>query len=278
MTRSRSPAGKSFSGRDDRKRSARKRIDEARPNTADFIIGGRNSVIEALAAGVVTKLFIKTGKRDGRLLEILEAAKKVSLPVEEADDETLDRMTGFIRHQGVAACLQPFAYANLNEILRRTEGTSPFFILLDGVEDVRNLGAIVRTAECAGAAAVLLPKHKSPPVTAAAFKTSAGAFSYLPVCQTGNIRQTLEAFKKQGYWITGADMEGTSLFEKPDLTGPLVIVMGAEGKGLSPLTKKLCDFFVSIPMRGRVSSLNVSVAAALIMYEAARQRGEKRHA
>lgn len=277
MNRSRTPAGKPFSGKD-RKRRAAGRIEKACQSTKEFIIGGRNAVMEALAAGMATKIFVKPGKKDGRLLEILEAAKKASLPIGEADDEELFRMTGLARHQGVAACLRPFQYADLQEILRRNEGTNPFFILLDGIEDVRNLGAMVRTAECAGAAAVLLPKHKSPPVTAAAFKTSAGAFSYLPVCQTGNIRQTLEAMKKRGYWIAGADMEGESLFDGPDLTGPLVIVMGAEGKGLSPLTKTLCDFFVSIPMQGHVSSLNVSVAAALIMYEAARQRGEKNHA
>lgn len=277
MNRSRGSGEKSFTSGRDRRRRAR-RTEESCVDSKEFIIGGRNSVMEALAAGMATKIFVKEGKKDGRLLEILETAKKASLPVEEADDAMLSRMTGLARHQGVAACLRPFQYADLHEVLQRTEGTTPFFILLDGVEDVRNLGAIVRTAECAGAAAVLLPKHKSPPITAAAFKTSAGAFSYLPVCQTGNVRQTLEGMKKQGYWIAGADMEGTSLFEQLDLTGPLVIVMGAEGKGLSPLTKKLCDFFVSIPMRGHVSSLNVSVAAALIMYEAVRQRGKKTHA
>lgn len=237
-----------------------------------FIIGGRNPVIEAIGAGSVKKIFVKTGKKDSRLQEIIKIAQSSSIPVDEAEEATLDHITGYIRHQGIAASLKPFQYADLNAILRRTEGNNPFFILLDGVEDVRNLGAIVRTAECAGAAAVLLPKHKSPPVTAAAFKTAAGSFSHLPVCQIGNIRQTLVDLKKNGFWVAGADMEGKSLFEQPDLTAPLVIVMGAEGKGITPLTKKMCDFFVSIPMAGHVSSLNVSVAAALIMYEAARQR------
>lgn len=177
-------------------------------------------------------------------------------------------------HQGIAALLKPYEYADLDSVLSEWEGKSPILILLDGLEDVRNLGAIVRTAECAGAAAVLLPKHKSPPVTAAAMKTAAGAFAYLPVCQTGNIRQTLEFLKGKGFWVVGADMDGEDLYYEANLKGPLVIVMGAEGKGVSPLTKKLCDFCVRIPMKGKVSSLNVSVAAALLIYEAARQRSQ----
>ena len=233
---------------------------------------GRNSVTEFLQAGRVRKLFVKKGKKDERLLHLLELAQKKQVPMEEVDDSRLDDMAGGVVHQGIAALLKPYEYADLDQVLADWEGKDPILILLDGLEDVRNLGAIVRTAECAGAAGVLLPKHKSPPVTAAAMKTAAGAFAYLPVCQTGNIRQTLEMLKDKGFWVVGADMDGESLYYEANLKGPLVIVMGAEGKGVSPLTRKLCDFCVRIPMKGKVSSLNVSVAAALLIYEAAKQR------
>jgi len=236
-----------------------------------FIIGGRNSVTEALRAGEVRFLYVKKGKKDGRLMDLIAEAESRKISVEEIEEETLDVMTDHIRHQGVAAKLAPFEYADLDEVLAKNTTTDPILILLDGVEDVRNLGAIVRTAECAGALAVLLPQHKSPPVTPAAIKTAAGAFAYLPVCRTGNIRQTLEALKEKGFWVVGADMDGENLYTA-NLKGPVVLVMGAEGKGLSPLTKKLCDFCVSIPMKGKVSSLNVSVAAALLIYEAVRVR------
>lgn len=233
---------------------------------------GRNSVTEFLQAGRVRKLFVKKGKKDERLLHLLELAQKKQVPMEEVEDNRLEDMAGGVVHQGIAALLKPYEYADLDQVLTEWEGKAPILILLDGLEDVRNLGAIVRTAECAGAAGVLLPKHKSPPVTAAAMKTAAGAFAYLPVCQTGNIRQTLEMLKKKGFWVVGADMDGESLYYEANLKGPLVIVMGAEGKGVSPLTRKLCDFCVRIPMKGKVSSLNVSVAAALLIYEAAKQR------
>ena len=234
-------------------------------------IGGRNSVLESLRAGQVKKVFIKPGKKDSRLLALANEAERFGISVIEAEERELDRLAEGVRHQGVAASLKPYAYADLEEVLSSCGRKDPLLILLDGVEDVRNIGAIVRTAECAGAAAVLLPKHRSSPVTAAAMKTAAGAFAYLPVCQIGNIRQTLEKLKKRGFWAVGADMDGGDLYQA-DLKGPLVIVMGAEGKGISPLTKRMCDFCVRIPMRGKVSSLNVSVAAALLMYEAVRQR------
>lgn len=244
--------------------------ESGREETAYFI-GGRNSVAEALRAGQVKKIFVKSGKKDGRLSALAEEAKRLGAAVLETEEEELNRLTDGIRHQGVAALLKPYEYAVLEEVLASSIEEDPILILLDGVEDVRNIGAIVRTAECAGAAAVLLPKHKSSPVTAAAMKTAAGAFAYLPVCQIGNIRQTLEKLKEKGFWVVGADMDGDNLYEA-NLKGPLVIVMGAEGKGVSPLTKKMCDFCVRIPMKGKVSSLNVSVAAALLLYEAIRQR------
>lgn len=258
------------SGRDGRKKRPLKKEGSA----DSLFICGRNSVSEFLKSRGVRKVFLKEGKKDDRLLSLAALAEKQGVPVEEVKEDRLDDMAGGVVHQGIAALLKPYEYADLDRVLSDWEGKSPILILLDGLEDVRNLGAIVRTAECAGAAAVLLPKHKSPPVTAAAMKTAAGAFAYLPVCQTGNIRQTLEMLKEKGFWVVGADMDGESLYYDANLKGPLVIVMGAEGKGVSPLTRKMCDFCVRIPMKGHVSSLNVSVAAALLIYEAAKQRAQ----
>lgn len=256
-------------------RDGRKKRPLKKEGSSDsFLICGRNSVSEFLKSRGVRRVFLKEGKKDDRLLSLAALAEKQGVPVEEVKEEKLDDMSGGVVHQGIAAMLKPYEYADLDRVLADWEGKSPILILLDGLEDVRNLGAIVRTAECAGAAAVLLPKHKSPPVTAAAMKTAAGAFAYLPVCQTGNIRQTLEMLKEKGFWVVGADMDGESLYYEANLKGPLVIVMGAEGKGVSPLTRKMCDFCVRIPMKGKVSSLNVSVAAALLIYEAAKQRDE----
>lgn len=259
--------------RNERKRRTFQKPDLSYHKEPSYLVaGGRNAVMEALRSGQVKKLFVKKGKKDARLLSLLENARALGISCEEKETDELDRMTEGIVHQGIAAELKPYEYADLDKVLAEGKRKDPFLILLDGVEDVRNLGAIVRTAECAGATAVLLPRHKSPPVTPAAMKTAAGAFMYLPVCQTGNISQTLKKLKKKGFWVVGADMDGKELFDEANLKGPLVIVMGAEGKGISPLTKKMCDFIVRIPLMGHVSSLNVSVAAALIMYAAARQR------
>lgn len=233
---------------------------------------GRNSVMEFLRAGKVRQIYLKSGRHDERLQEILEEAKSRAVPIKEVEEEELDSMSGGVVHQGIAALLFFYEYQDMNAVIKKWEGKDPIFILLDGVEDVRNLGAIVRTAECAGAACVLLPNHKSSPVTAAAMKTAAGAFAYLPVCRIGNIQQTLKYLKEKGFWVVGTDMDGESLYYEANLKGPLVIVMGAEGKGMSPLTRRMCDFCVRIPMKGKVSSLNVSVAAALLLYEAVKQR------
>ena len=233
---------------------------------------GRNSVMEFLRAGKVRQIYLKSGRHDERLQEILEEAKSRAVPIKEVEEEELDSMSGGVVHQGIAALLFPYEYQDMNAVIKKWEGKDPIFILLDGVEDVRNLGAIVRTAECAGAACVLLPNHKSSPVTAAAMKTAAGAFAYLPVCRIGNIQQTLKYLKEKGFWVVGTDMDGESLYYEANLKGPLVIVMGAEGKGMSPLTRRMCDLCVRIPMKGKVSSLNVSVAAALLLYEAVKQR------
>lgn len=234
--------------------------------------GGRNSVTEALKSDLVKKLYVKAGKKDERLQELLAMAGERQVPVEEREEARLSRMVPDLIHQGIVAEIKPYEYKDLDTVLSSWKGKDPFVILLDGLEDVRNLGAIIRSAECAGAAAVLLPEHRSCQVTYAAMKTAAGACAYLPVCRIGNIRQTLEHLKEEGFWVVGTDMDGESLYDEANLKGPLCIVMGAEGKGMTRLTREMCDFCVRIPMKGHVSSLNVSVAAALLMYEAARQR------
>ena len=162
---------------------------------------GRNSVMEFLRAGKVRQIYLKSGRHDERLQEILEEAKSRAVPIKEVEEEELDSMSGGVVHQGIAALLFPYEYQDMNAVIKKWEGKDPIFILLDGVEDVRNLGAIVRTAECAVAACVLLPNHKSSPVTAAAMKTAAGAFAYLPVCRIGNIQQTLKYLKEKGLAI-----------------------------------------------------------------------------
>lgn len=255
-----------------RRNPAQNRGERKHDIDTSLVTYGRNSVMEFLRAGKVRQIYLKSGRHDERLQEILEEAKSRAVPIKEVEEEELDSMSGGVVHQGIAALLFPYEYQDMNAVIKKWEGKDPIFILLDGVEDVRNLGAIVRTAECAGAACVLLPNHKSSPVTAAAMKTAAGAFAYLPVCRIGNIQQTLKYLKEKGFWVVGTDMDGESLYYEANLKGPLVIVMGAEGKGMSPLTRRMCDFCVRIPMKGKVSSLNVSVAAALLLYEAVKQR------
>lgn len=239
---------------------------------SQYFAGGRNSVTEALKSDLVKKIYVKAGKKDERLTAILDMAGERHISIEEKEEAQLSRMVPDLIHQGIVAEIKPYEYKDLDTVLAAWKGKDPFVILLDGLEDVRNLGAIIRTAECAGAAAVLLPEHRSCQVTYATMKTAAGACAYLPVCRIGNIRQTLEHLKEEGFWVVGTDMDGESLYDEANLKGPLCIVMGAEGKGMTRLTRELCDFCVRIPMVGKVSSLNVSVAAALLMYEAARQR------
>ncbi len=259
------------------KKTERKKIFSSHPQSAprdeERYVGGRNAATEAITAGLVVRLFVKKGAWDERLREIVSLAKEHGVPTEETEAKALDAMVPDLRHQGVVAEITPYQYHDLDAVLSNWEGRDPFLILLDGVEDVRNLGAIIRTAECAGAAAVLIPEHRSAKVTYATMKTAAGACAYLPVCRIGNIRRTLEALKDKGFWVVGTAMDGESNYFEANLTGPLVIVMGAEGKGMSPLTRKTCDFCVRIPMKGRTESLNVSVAAALLLFEAAKQRG-----
>ena len=198
----------------------------------------------------------------------------VPVPVETVPREKLDRLAGGLRHQGVAAQGTPVPLADLDTVLGkiREEGKTPFLLLLDELQDPQNVGALIRTANSAGVQGVLLPQRRSCPLNAVVARISAGAVEHIPIIPIGNIVQTMKKLKKQGFWIVGADMDGKDLYFDADLKGPLVLVVGAEGNGLGRLVKEQCDFIVRIPMLGQVSSLNASVAGAILMYEIVRQR------
>ncbi|MBR5363530.1 MAG: 23S rRNA (guanosine(2251)-2'-O)-methyltransferase RlmB [Oscillospiraceae bacterium] len=239
-----------------------------------YIIG-RNAVTEALKAGSpINQIFVAS--MNGSLGAICSAARKQGIPVKVTDARKLDSMAGG-NHQGVCAegaCAQ---YATVAEILAVSEkkGAKPFLILCDGIEDPHNLGAIIRTAEASGADGIILPKRRSASLTQTVFKTSAGAASWLPVARVSNLATEMIALKKQGLWFYGADMNGAPA-TKTDLKGAIGLVIGSEGFGLSEPVKAQCDGIISLPMFGKVNSLNASVAAGILMYEAIRQRSEER--
>ncbi|EAX46653.1 RNA methyltransferase, TrmH family, group 3 [Thermosinus carboxydivorans Nor1] len=242
------------------------------------IIAGRNVVMEALRSGrAINKILVAKGERHGLMREIVGLAREQGLVVQEVDAAKLDALAMGVRHQGVVAMVAPVAYVDVDEILvqAQTKGEAPFLVLLDELEDPHNVGAILRTADATGVHGVLLPKRRSCPLSATVAKTSAGAIEYVPVARIGNIVQTLEKLKKAGLWVVGADMAGDKAYYETDLTGPLVVVVGSEGRGMGRLTREACDFLVRIPMRGRLSSLNASVACSLILYEVLRQREMK---
>ena len=239
------------------------------------IIEGRNAVIEALRAGrPIDKIFIAKGERDRTLGHIAARARDAGVPVVEADSRKLDAMSPFGAHQGVIAQAAVRAYCTLEELLAvaHERGETPFLIACDEVSDPHNLGAIIRTAECAGAHGVIIPKRRSAGLTATVDKTSAGAAEHMAVARVANLPSALEALKKQGLWIYGAAAEGSAPLWKTDFTGPVCMVIGSEGDGMGRLVRECCDFTVSIPLLGKVSSLNASAAAAVLMYELVRQR------
>jgi 23S rRNA (guanosine2251-2'-O)-methyltransferase len=240
----------------------------------DDIIAGRNPVLEALRAQrPINKIMIAEGALSGPLLQIYSAAKEKNIPVQKVERQRLDKMTPDSAHQGVIAFAAAKEYVALEDIL---EGVGPreqpFLILLDEINDPHNLGAILRTADAAGAHGVVIPRRRSAPLTPTVAKSSAGAIEYVPVARVANLPQTIEALKKQGLWIAGADPEGQELYWDAPLEGPVALVIGGEDKGLGRLVKERCDLLVRLPMSGRVNSLNASVAAALLAYEVLRQR------
>ena len=241
---------------------------------AENMLEGRNAVQEALAAGrPIDKLYIAAGETDRALARLAAMAKEAGAAVVETDRRKLDQLSATGAHQGVVAMVAAHAYATVDEILEnaKSRGEAPLIVLCDDLSDPHNLGAIIRTAECAGAHGVIIPKRRGVGLTATVAKTSAGAVEYMPVVRVANIVSTIEELKQKGLWIFCADMDGKP-WCSADMGGPIGIVVGAEGSGVSRLTKEHCDFVVSLPMNGQVNSLNASVAAAIVIYEAVRQR------
>ena len=210
--------------------------------------------------------------------ELRDLAREHGITVDTVGRSKLDALVPQdVRHQGAVAYVAPVAYAAVEEIIAgaRARGEDPLLLLLDGIEDPQNLGALIRTADAAGVHGILLPRRHSVPLTETVARVSAGALEYVPVARIGNIAQTMRALKEQGFWIAGADMSGEETYDHANLTGALVLVIGSEGRGMSRLTRDLCDFTVRLPMEGKINSLNASVAGAILMYEAQRQRRAK---
>ena len=250
-----------------------------RLNVAEDRIEGRNPVFEALKAGRrIDKLFIQRDLNDGSLVKIRAIAREKGIVVSEAAKQKLDSMSHTGSHQGVIAYTAMHEYADIDDMLElaKSRGEAPFLIIADEISDPHNLGSIIRTADAAGVHGVIIPKRRAVGLSAIVAKASAGALEYVPVAKVVNITSTIEELKEKGLWIAGAAMEGESVYGKVDLTGPLAIVIGSEGSGISRLVKDNCDFLVSIPMCGQINSLNASVAAGVLMLEAARQRKIKK--
>lgn len=243
----------------------------------EFTIEGRNAVIEAYRAGrPIDKLFVLDGCQDGPILTIKREAKAKGTPVKFVTKERLDQLSETGHHQGVIAYAAAYEYAEVEEILEnaRKKGEPPFLFLLDSIEDPHNLGAIIRTANLAGAHGVIVPKNRAAGLTAVVAKTSAGALNFTPVARVTNLAKTIEELKKEGIWFVCADMGGTQMYDL-NLTGPIGLVIGNEGEGVGRLVREKCDMIASIPMKGDIDSLNASVAAGVLAYEIVRQRLKK---
>ncbi|MBQ9885782.1 MAG: 23S rRNA (guanosine(2251)-2'-O)-methyltransferase RlmB [Lachnospiraceae bacterium] len=240
----------------------------------ELTIEGRNAVLEAFRAGkTIDKLFILDGCQDGPVKSILREAKKYDTIINFVKKERLDQLSQTGKHQGVIAFAAAYEYAELEDVLElaKEKGEAPFLFILDGIEDPHNLGAIIRTANLAGAHGVIIPKRRASGLTATVAKASAGAINYTPVVKVGNISNTIEELKEKGLWFVCADMGGQTMYEL-NLTGPIGLVVGNEGSGVSRLVKEKCDMTASIPMKGDIDSLNASVACGVLAYEIVRQR------
>lgn len=240
------------------------------------VIAGRNAVAEALRAGrPIDRIYVRRGDRTGSVHAILRMAKEAGVAVKEVDARKLDAMCGGENHQGIAAVAAVHAFSETEDIfaLAESRGEPPFLIVCDEIADPHNLGAIIRTAECAGAHGVIIPRRRSVGLTAVVGKASAGALEYMPVARVANLVATIRDLKARGIWVFGTAADGDTTLTGADLRGPAAIVIGNEGSGMSRLVAESCDLKVSIPLKGHISSLNASTAAAVLLYEAVRQRG-----
>lgn len=248
---------------------------ETKIEIKSLTIEGRNAVLEAFRSGKpVDKLFVLDGCQDGPVRTIVREAKKHDTILNFVSKERLDQLSETGKHQGVIAHAAAYEYSEIEDMFALAEkrGEDPFFILLDNIEDPHNLGAIIRTANLAGAHGVIIPKRRAVGLTATVAKTSAGALNYTPVAKVTNLAKTMEELKERGLWFVCADMGGESMY-RMNLTGPIGLVIGNEGEGVSRFVKEKCDFVASIPMKGDIDSLNASVAAGVLAYEIVRQRG-----
>lgn len=240
----------------------------------EFTIEGRNAVLEAFRAGrPIEKLFVQEGCKDGPVLSILREAKKTDCQVRHVTKERLDQLSETGRHQSVIAYAAAYTYAQVEDILAAAEAKNepPFLILLDGIEDPHNLGAIIRTANLAGAHGVIIPKNRAAGLTGVVARTSAGALNYTPVAKVTNLTSTMKQLREKGLWFVCAAADGEVMYRQ-NLTGPIGLVIGNEGSGVSRLVREACDMTASIPMKGDIDSLNASVAAGVLAYEIVRQR------
>ena len=245
------------------------------------LIVGRQPVLEALkSARQLEKVMLVFGVHGAAIQRIRQLAREQGIAVSEIDKKRFGELCHDVAAQGVAAVVATREYVDIDEILSvaRRKGEPPFVVILDEIEDPHNLGALIRTAECAGAHGVVIPKHHSATITQTVVKTSAGASLLIPIAKVTNLTRTLEELKGQGLWIVGADMRGERMYDDFDYSGALALVVGSEGKGIRRLVKEKCDFVVKIPLFGKIESLNASVAGAIMMYEVARTRHKRKHA
>ena len=257
------------------RRKETRREDDREEKRFDDQIEGRNSVLELLESGKdINKIFVTRGEKHGSINKILGIAKERKIIVVEKDKRQMDEMAQEENYQGVIAIVPPFEYVEISDILKIAEEREedPFILILDGIEDPHNLGSIIRTAETAGVHGIIIPKRRAVSVNSTVNKTSAGAVEYMNIARVTNISDAIEELKQAGLWICGTDVETDKYYYNQDLTGPLGIVIGNEGKGIGDKVKKNCDFLVKIPMKGKVKSLNAAVSTGIVLYEAVKQR------
>lgn len=245
---------------------------------SEYKVEGRNAVIELLKSDrTVNKIMVARGDRQGSINEILKLAKQNRIVVTEVDRNKLDTLSETKHHQGVIAFVAPIEYKDVDYILNvaKERGEEPFILIADEIEDPHNLGALIRSAEVAGCHGVIIPKRRAVAVTEVVSKVSVGATEYMPIARVNNINDTIRELKDKGVWIVGTDGSADTIYYKQDLTGPIAIVVGSEGRGMNKLTMKNCDFLVKIPMMGKITSLNASVSGGIVLFEALKQRLEK---
>ena len=259
----------------DRSRIENNKQEKQEEKRFDDQIEGRNSVLELLESGKdINKIFVTRGEKHGSINKIIAIAKERKIIIVEKDKKQMEEMAQEENYQGVIAIVPPFEYVEIEDILQtaKERNEDPFVLILDGIEDPHNLGSIIRTAETAGVHGIIIPKRRAAAVNSTVNKTSAGAVEHMKIARVNNISDALEELKKQGLWICGTDIATNKYYYNQDLTGPLGIVIGNEGKGISDKVKKNCDFLVKIPMKGKVTSLNASVSTGIIVYEALKQK------